>query len=733
MRISSNNQVARQSLSARAGNARQIGTQALAVFATLSLVATMARADEGMWTFDNPPIKQLKELYGFTPTQAWLDHLRLASVRFNDGGSGSFVSPNGLVLTNHHVARGQLQKLSNPGKDYVKDGFYAKAQGEELKTPDLELNVLVSMENVTAPVQGAAAKAATPEQALVARKRAIAVIEQASMKATGLRSDVVSLYHGGEYWLYRYKKYTDVRLVFAPEEQAAFFGGDPDNFTYPRYDLDFTFFRVYEDGKPVHSSQYLRWNSKGAADRDLVFVAGHPGSTDRLATVRQLETLRDESLPKTLSGLRRRIGVLRNYAALGPEQARQASDLQFSLENSLKAIEGEYRGLLDKTVMDKKQEEEATLRKAVANDPSLSHLYGKAWGDMGAALRNQSARFEKDSYRSLRGSYSRLVSDAISILRYTQEIKKPDLERLDGFHDSQLASLRMELLSPAPAYPQLEEALLADSLQESLDHLGANDPFLQIVLRGDTPQSAAKKLIAGTKLGDLSLRKALLEGGEPAVLGSADSLIALARDVDPMLRAQLKWFEAHVQSIATNATEKIAEARFAVYGNAQYPDATFTLRLAYGTVKGYPFNGTIAPPRTTFYGLYDRSAGFGGYAPFDLPPRFVKGKDALVLSTPLNFVSTADIIGGNSGSPVVNRDGELVGLIFDGNIESLVGRFVYDGRANRAVAVHPGAITEALAKIYGAAPLVAELQGTPFPGTRSGTLPAPLAPVGAPL
>jgi hypothetical protein len=712
MRLSFRKQAHRRPLSVLGRIMKQCKNRALAILAILALVATMAPADEGMWTFDNLPVKQLKERYGFTPTQAWLDHLRLASVRFNDGGSGSFVSPAGLVLTNHHVARGQLQKLSTAAKDYVREGFYANTRSKEVKTPDLELNVLVSMENVTAAIQGAADREQAPALAFEARKKAISSIEKASLDATGLRSDVVSLYHGGEYWLYRYKKYTDVRLVFAPEQQAAFFGGDLDNFTYPRFDIDFAIFRVYENSKPIRSPNYLRWNSKGAAEGELVFVAGHPGSTDRLATVAQLEMLRDPILPGTLAMLRRRIGVLKRYATLGPEQARQADELRFSLENSLKAQEGEYRGLQDHDVMQKKREEEAALRSQVEKNAHLRLTYGDAWGDIDTALRNQKTKFDEYRFRSLRGSYSRLVSDALAIRRYAQEIQKPDSERLDGFHDSQLASLRMQLLSTAPAYPRMEEALLADWLQESLDHLGKNDPFIQTVLSGDTPQVAAKRLLEGTKLGDASFRQRLLGGGEVAILASKDPLIVLARELDPIFRQQQQWLDDNVLSLMTKASEKIAKARFAIFGTTLYPDATFTLRLAYGTVKGYPFNGTVAPPRTTFYGLYDRSESFGSKAPFDLPGRFLKRKNVLDLSTPLNFVSTCDIIGGNSGSPVVNREGELVGLIFDGNIESLVGRFVYDARANRAVAVHAGAIIEVLEKVYGAAPLVAELRVT---------------------
>jgi hypothetical protein len=649
----------------------------------------------------------LQEKYGFAVTPQWLDHVRLSSVRFNDGGSGSFVSPRGLILTNHHVALGQLQKVSSKGKDYTNDGFYARSEAEEMKCPDLELNVLLSMENVTPRVQGSVKKEMSDKDALQARKAEIAKIEKESLESTGLRSDVVALYAGGEYWLYRYKKYTDVRLVFAPEQQIAFFGGDPDNFTYPRYDLDAAFFRAYENGKPVESREYLKWNSVGAQNGELVFVSGNPGSTDRLSTMKQIEVERDVVLPETLKLIKRRLAVLKRYAAGGEEPARQATSQMRGLENSLKAYLGEYSGLLDKALISKKQREESDFRAAVAARPELANKYGKAWDEIARAQEKNAARHREIRYRSLRAS--RIASLALTVVQYVAEIKKPDGQRLDGFHDSQLESLRFRLFSPAPIYPQMEIALLTDSLQESLDELGPNDPFVKIALGGRTPAEAAKQAIEGTRLKDPAYRKGLVEGGPAAVDGSDDPAIVLARKIDPVVRENQKWMEDNVESVLMSAGEKIGQARFAVYGKTAYPDATFTLRLSYGAVKGYAMNGTEAPPKTTFYGLYDRSRGFDGKAPFDLPARYVERRGKLDLSTPMNFVSTCDIIGGNSGSPVINRNGEIVGLIFDGNIESLVGNYVYNEENNRAVAVHTGAIIEALRKLYDAAALADEI------------------------
>ena len=671
--------------------------------------STGVAADEGMWTFDNPPLKQLKDRYGFTPAQQWLDHVRLSSVRFNDGGSGSFVSPNGLAITNHHVAFGQLQKLSNAQKDYVRDGFYARTQAEELKCTDLELNVLMSMENVTARVQGVVKPGMTEKQALDARKGERARIEKESLVSTHLRSDVVSLYAGGEYWLYRYKKYTDVRLVFAPEQQTAFFGGDPDNFTYPRYDLDFALLRAYENGRPAATKDYLRWNAKGAADGELVLVSGHPGGTERELTLAQLETQRDLIYPERLARNKRQLQAVRAYAARGPEQARQAADMIFGLENTIKAFTGEYKGM-DKNLFDKKRTEEADLRAKVAGNPGWRRDYGDAWDAIAAATKRRRERFKLQQYRSI-SSGSELAGLARQIVVYVAEIKKPDAERLDGYHDSQLDELKFYLFSPAPIYPEFEEALLTQSLQDSLDQLGTNDSFVMAVLDGRQPAEVAAQTVRGTKLKDPAFRKSLVEGGAAALAASTDPMIVLARKADPYFRDLRKDYEESVESVLTSAGEKIAKARFAIFGKSIYPDATFTLRLTYGTVQGYPMNGTKAPSKTTFYGLYDRAASFDFKPPFNLMPRFMQRKDKIDLPTPLNFVASLDIIGGNSGSPVINRNGEFVGIIFDGNIESLTGNFEYIEETNRAVAVHSAAIIEALRKVYDAAPLADELIG----------------------
>jgi len=659
-----------------------------------------------MWTFDNPPTKQLEQKYHFTPTQQWLDHVRLSCVRLNDGGSGSFVSSHGLVLTNHHVARGQLQKNSTKEHDYTRDGFYAATPEQEMKSPDLEVNVLVGMENVTERVLAALKGASTPEKEFAGRKAVIASIEKESLDKTGLRSDVVTLYQGGEYWLYRYKKYTDVRLVFAPEEQIAFFGGDPDNFTYPRYDLDMALFRVYENGKPIDSKDYLRWNPRGADADELVFVAGHPGTTQRLDTMAQLETDRDYFYPNILKALKRRIAVVRAYSATGPEPARESGSVIFGLENGLKSLENSYKGLLDPRIMAIKQKEEARFKSLVMSNPTWKAEYGGAWDAIAEAMHNAQPRLKARFFRSLD---ARLPTIALTIVQYVAEIKKPDGERLDGFHDSELDSLQFRLFSPAPIYPGLETARMIGAMEMAQQELGPDDPWVKIVVDGRSHKEVAAGLVSGTKLADPAFRKRLVEGGEAAVAASNDPAIVLARKLDPLVREYRKWFEDNVESVEQRAGEQLGKARFAAFGKSTYPDATFTLRLSYGQVKGFPMNGTIAPPKTTLYGLYDRAASFNYDGPFDLPSRYKEGRDKLNLATPYNFATTNDIVGGNSGSPVINRNAEVVGLIFDGNIDSLVGDFVYDIETNRAVAVHTAAMTEALIKLYHAQPLVDEL------------------------
>jgi hypothetical protein len=675
-----------------------------------------ARADEGMWTLNQLPLEQLKERYGFVPSAEWIEHIQLASVRLNDGGSGGFVSPNGLTLTNHHVALGQLQKVSNDKTDYVKHGFFARTAAEEMRCPDMEMNVLISTQDVTTRVLGAIDPKVAPDQQNKQRKAEISRIEKESNDRIGLRSDVTELYQGGEYWLYRYKKYTDVRLVMAPEQEAAFYGGDPDNFTYPRYDIDFAFFRAYENGKPAKTPHYFRVNPAGARDSELVFVVGNPGSTDRLRTLKQLEYERDYAEPVYLEKLKRRLQAYQAYSARGSRQRREAQDRIFSVENSIKAVTGELVGLNNPALMAKKATDERDLRARVAKDPATAMAYGAAWDRIAMAQRQRIRRFKESNYRTI-GS-SRLAGIASTIVRYVAEVAKPNEKRYEEYRDSGLESLRFYLFSPAPIYPELEEHILAEVLQESLDKLGPNDPHVKAALGSSSPKDVAHALITGTRLADVAVRKTLVEGGVKAVEASDDPLIVWARKLDPVYRELRDWGENNLESVEALEGNRIAKARFTVYGRSSCPDATFTLRLSYGRVAGYEEGTTRIPWRTTFYGLYDRAESFGNRPPFQLSPLEKERRADVNLATPVDFVTTNDIIGGNSGSPVLNRDGEYVGLVFDGNIQSLAGAYAYSDEQARTVAVHSAAIVEALRKIYRMPGLLEELLG-PAPNPRA--------------
>lgn len=681
----------------------------LTIFLFSSLVP-LGLADEGMWTFDNPPRKQWKERYNFEPSDAWLEHVRLSSVKVS-GASGSFVSPNGLVLTNQHVASSQLSKLSSKERNLVKNGFYAPTNAEELKCPDLEIDVLVSYEDVTRRVQGAVKGGASDKDANDQRRAEIAQIESESKQKTGLSSNVVMFYSGGEYWLYRFKKYTDVRLVFAPEEQIAFFGGDYDNFTYPRYCLDITFFRVYENGQPAKTENYFKWSKSGPADGEFVVLSGIPGSTDRLMTIAQLQYQRDVGNPLQMQVWTSRRDALARYAAQGAEQARRAGAGRRSLENSIKRLTGQQEGLMKPRMFAKKEAEEKALRGELARRPELQREFGGAWDEIASAYRELPPVAKRISFSSLEPA--RLGSIASTIVRYSEEVAKPNQQRYAEFRDSRLESLKLNLFSSAPAYTDMDEAVLAAWLEEASRTLGADDPFIRAALEGKTPAEVAKRVINGTKLTDVAFRRSLIEGGQDAVAKSDDPLIVLARKVEPVIRELRAWNETKIKSVEASAGQKIAGARFAVYGKSIYPDANSNLRLSYGKVLGYEEGTTLVPYRTTFYGLYNRAESFGEKPPFDLPSRFKEKRAALDLSTPLNFVYTADTIGGNSGSPIINRNAEIVGLNFDSNIQKLPNRYWYvdDVEGSRAVAIHSLAITEALQKMYGASELVKEILG----------------------
>ncbi len=675
----------------------------------LALATPLALADEGMWLYNAFPKDRVQKQYGFLATQEWLDHLQLSSVRFNNGGSGSFVSADGLAFTNHHVGADCIGKLSSSGTDYMKTGFYAKTQAEEAKCPDLELNVLTGIEDVTAKIKAAATPAMSAADAGQAQRSAMSAIEKDCATSTGMRCDVVTLYSGEVYNLYKYKKYTDVRLVFAPEFDAAFFGGDPDNFTYPRYDLDITFFRIYENDKPVHLDHYLQWSKAGVKDGDLIFVSGNPGGTDRLKTMAQLLYLKNVDYPSRLANYKRRIDMFQKFSAESAENARIAQEDIFGYQNSQKAIKGEYEGLQDMAMMSQMDVAEHEREKAYMDKhPGEPN----PWQEISNAMKTNREIYDPLTYvERMRGFPTDLSMYARQLVRAAEERPKPNGARLREYRDSALPSLEQGLFSTAPIYKNLETATLALALTQMREALGSEDPAVKASLNGKTPEEAAKALIGGTKLDDVALRKQLYAGGKAAVDASTDPLIVLMRNVDPEARAVRKRFDDEIDAVVRRDGATIARARFAQTGFTQPPDATFTLRLSYGTVKGYEENGKKIPYFTTIAGAFQHSEEHGNKSPYNLGASWPKMKSRLNLDTPLNFVSTADIIGGNSGSPTVNRAGEVVGIIFDGNIQSLVLNFYYDDRQARAVSVDSRGIIETLRKIYGADALANELTG----------------------
>src|SRR5438067_380219 len=696
-------------------------SQQLTIFAIMCAFESAASgfADEGMWLFNAPPLKQLKEKYQFEPTQQWLEHLQKASVRFNSGGSGSFVSANGLVITNHHVGADTLQKMSDAQHNYLKDGFYARTQAEEIKSTDLELNVLMSIEDVTARVNGAVKSGMTNDQASGARSSVIAAIEKESKDKTRLRSDVVTLYQGGAYHLYRYKRYDDVRLVFAPEQQIAFYGGDPDNFEYPRFDLDICIFRAYENGQPAEVEHFLKWNPDGPKDAEPTFVSGHPGKTDRQLTLDELAEMRDHEAPFLLNMYNRREVFFTAFAARSFENARRSREDLFGIQNNRKRYDGYLAALLDPEIDRSLKAREQKLRDAMSKDEKWKATLAaydrikKAQDETAKVLPvyNYYETFrgkQTASYRAPRGFYSTLFKYARRLLRAGDERPKPNGERFPEFRDSNRESLELDLFSTEPVYDDMEQVMLTDSLTDLATRFGYNDPLVQKVLAGKSPSARAVELIKGTKVKEVAVRKQLYEGGAAAVTAAKDPMIELARLVDGPARAARKVFETQDET-KQQAYGDIAKARFAIEGTSNYPDATFTLRLSYGAVRGYEENGKPIAAFTDFAGLYARSAEHNNQPPFDLPPRWVDKKSALNPATKYDFVSDADIIGGNSGSPVVNQANEFVGIIFDGNIQSLVLDCIFSDKEARAVSVDSAAITEAPRKVYDANALADEL------------------------
>jgi hypothetical protein len=670
----------------------------------------MIDADEGMWLFNDPPRKILKERYGFEPTDQWMEHIQKSSVRFNSGGSGSFVSEEGLVMSNHHVGADSIQKLGTAEKNYLRDGFIARTREEELRCHDLELNVLMSIEDVTERVKAAVNADLSADEAFAARRAVLAEIEKESMDKTGMRSDVVTLFQGGKYHLYQFKKYTDVRLVFAPDQQIAFYGGDPDNFEFPRYCLDFCFFRVYEDGKPAKIEHYLKWNDKGPAENDLIFVSGHPGATSRLLTMEELEYKRDYQFPNTMELLNRMEVALSVYSSESQENARRAKDLLFGVQNSRKARGGGLAGLLDPQLMNKKRAEEERLKaafKASGKHQAALEAYERI-ASAQKIIRDQAIRFNfLEGGRAFNSTYFGI---ARTLVRAAEERGKPNGERLREFRESAKESLELGLFSDEPLYDDFEHVKLTDSLTYLVTKLGFNDATVQKIMAGKSPRDRAAELVNGTKVKSVEVRKELYKASPDAFRKSDDPMVKLVLLIDEESRALRKTIEAQ-DEIKRQAYGEIAAAKFAVEGANTYPDATFTLRLAFGQAKGWEEEGKQIPYQTVFRGLYERAAEQNNQPPFDLPPKWVERKEKLDLNTPFNFVTTADIIGGNSGSPTINKNGEVVGLIFDGNIYSLVLDFAYTDVKARALSVHTRAITESLRKVYDAPDLVAELVG----------------------
>ncbi len=671
-------------------------------FALIALSGADLSGDEGMWLFNDLPDAYLKDNHGFEATAAWADHLRLSSVRFNSGGSASFVSSTGLVLTNHHVAADTLHKISTKEQDYHADGFLARSLADEIKAPDLELNQLVSIEDVTSRVS-AAVKADMPvDEAFKARRAVMAEIEKESLEKTGLRSDVITLFGGAKYHLYRYKKYTDVRVVWAPETQIAMFGGDADNFEYPRFCLDVCLFRVYENDEPAKIEHFLKWSEAGAEDGELVFVSGNPGRTQRIFTLAALKFLRDQRLPYVLDYLRRNEILFQQFSLEGEEQSRRAKDDLLGIQNSRKAYTGMIQGLQTPSFLQAKQNKEREVLEKIAQDPELADL-AEAWQQVAAvqaqklALLGQTASFR-----------SRYYGLAESLVHLAAEDEKPSSERLREYRDSARESLEQDLYSPAPIYDDLERVKLADSLARFTELRGGDDDLVTQVLAGKSPRERAAELIANTKLADVEERKRLAAVGVPGIEHSDDAMIQLARLMDAEYRA-LRAKQDEIEELERQAYAKITQASVAIQGTSTYPDATFTLRLAFGTVMGYVEDGQSVPPWTTMGGAFEHEASHGAQPPWLLPQSWKEHRQDIDPDVPFNFVCTADIIGGNSGSPVVNKAGEFVGIIFDGNIQSLTADFFYSDQVARAVSVHSSAIRESLRKIYDANHLADEL------------------------
>ena len=684
-----------------------------AVGGTLLSFAATTFADEGMWPLNHLPREQLESKYSFEPSDAWVDHVRRSCVRVGAGGSASFVSPDGLLMTNHHVASDYISDLSDETHDYMKNGFYAATREDELKIPNAELNVLMSIEPVTDKVNAKVTPDLSPSEAQAARKKAKAEIEKEAKERTGLTPEIVELYHGARFDLYLYKRYTDVRLVFAPESAIAFFGGDLENFEYPRYNLDITFLRAYEDGQPAKTPDYLKWSTTGPKDGEMTLIAGHPGRTQRLFTVEHLTFLRDVHVPLILNAYNQREVALNQFCGRSPEHKRIGTDDLFGIQNGRKAYNGILEGLIDRQLMGTKEASQEALVKFINGDPARKKKYGSAHAELARALEQYRSYYpEYFLLANRRTSLCQQFSIALKLVQSAEERKKADGERLEEYRDANLPSLELGLFSEAPIYDTLEQFRLADGMIRMARVLGGGHRAVKSALGGIDATGRAAAILSGCKLKDVAYRKKLYEGGSTAIAESDDTMIRFAREMDPIIREIRKRYEDGYESTETEVYAKIAQALFEMHGDKVYPDATFTLRLSIGAVSGYEEPSRKVQAMTTLRGLYKLSTQKENQPPYQLPARWVDRKDKLDLSVPFNFVCTNDIIGGNSGSPIFNRNAELVGIVFDGNIYSLVWDFQFDQKRARAVGVHSRAIIETLRKIYDANALVKEIVGS---------------------
>ena len=685
----------------------------LSTAALLLALAVPASADEGMWPFDHVPRAEFQQKYGVEITTAWLDHLRLSTVKVGGGCTGSFISPDGLVLTNHHCAQAALAENSSAQRDLLAEGFLAHSREEELPCRAYQVMELVGMEDVTEQINEAVA-GLHEKHANEARKQAMTRLEKAAEdssrldpKVGPLTCNVVTLYQGGQYFIYKYKRYDDVRLVFAPEYAIAQFGGDPDNFQFPRWDLDMSLLRVYENGQPAHSPNYLKIDFDGPRAGEPVFVAGHPGSTDRLLTVEQLETLRDVTTPSWLLRYSELRGRLIQFGKTGAEPYRIVQEPLLFIENTIKVRRRELDALLDDSLLASKRRDEQALRARVAADPKLRAEVGTAWDDVARAEAAERRVGLRHAFiEGGEGLRCTLFLYARALVRAAAELPKTNEQRLREYTEGALPRLTQRLFAPTPIYPDLERLSLSFSLERMREWLGPDDAFVKKVLGTDSPDSLAARLVGGTHLTDPAVRKKLWEGGAAAIAAATDPMIAFAQRLDPDAREIRKQYEDEVEAPITLASERIARARFAAYGTNQYPDATSTLRLNGGKVEGWVEKGVTVEPFTKLGTVFERATGKD---PFALPSSWLDAKSRLDPATPFDLCTNNDIVGGNSGSPVVNARGELVGLMFDGNIYSISGSYWFDAEKNRAVAVHPAIIREALDKVYGADGLLREI------------------------